>query len=127
MTGYPWYDFKTTEHKAFVDAYQKRWNDYPRIGSIVGYNTMLSIEAALKKANSTDTEKLVAAFKGLQVSTPLGAITFRAIDHQSTMGAYVGRTKLRDKKGVMVDWKYEPGENFLPSDEEVKKLRPAAN
>lgn len=127
VTGYPWYDIKTAKHKAFVDAYQKRWNDYPRIGSIVGYNTMLSIEAAIKKAGSTDTEKLVDAFKGLQLDTPVGPVTYRAIDHQSTMGAYVGRTKLRDGKGVMVDWTYEPGSKYLPSDDEVKKLRPAAN
>ena len=50
----------------------------------------------MKKAGSLDTEKLIAAFKGLQVDTPFGKITYRAIDHQSTMGAYVGRTKLKD-------------------------------
>ncbi|MGI9520644.1 MAG: ABC transporter substrate-binding protein [Hyphomicrobiaceae bacterium] len=127
VTGYPWYDIKTAEHKAFVAAYEKRWNDYPRIGSIVGYNTMLSIASAIEKAGSTDTEKLVEAFKGLQLETPVGNITFRAIDHQSTMGAYVGRTKLRDGKGIMVDWTYEEGSKYLPSDEEVRKLRPAAD
>ena len=41
VTGYPWYAIKDAAHKAFVDAYQKRFNDYPRNGSIVGYNTML--------------------------------------------------------------------------------------
>jgi len=63
--------------------------------------------------------------KGLQVSTPFGNIVYRAIDHQSTMGAYVGRTEVRDGKGVMVDWRYADGKDFLPSDDEVKKLRPA--
>lgn len=127
VTGYPWYDIKTDNHKAFVAAYQKRWSDYPRIGSLVGYNTMLSIAAAIKKAGSTDTEKLVDAFEGLHVDTPTGAITYRALDHQSTMGAYVGTTRLKDGKGIMVDWTYEDGAKYLPSDEEVKKLRPAAN
>ena len=37
VTGYPWNAINTPEHKAFVAAYQKRWNDYPRLGSIVGY------------------------------------------------------------------------------------------
>ncbi len=127
VTGYPWYAIETPEHKKFLAAYQARWNDYPRIGSIVGYNTMLTIGAALKKAGSTDTEKLVTAMKGLKVDTPTGAIQFRAIDHQSTMGAYVGRTKLKDGKGIMVDWEYLYGGDFLPGDEEVKKLRPASN
>ena len=127
VTGYPWYDIKDPKHVAFSKAYQDRFKDYPRAGSLVGYNTVLSIAAALKKAGSTDTEKLVEAFKGLTLDTPVGSITYRALDHQSTMGAYVGRTKLRDGKGVMVDWKYEPGDQYLPSDAEVKKLRPAAN
>lgn len=125
VTGYPWYDIKTPEHDAFLKAYQERWDDYPRIGSIVGYNTMLSIAAALNKAGSTDTEKLVDAFKGLQLDSPTGPITYRAIDHQSTMGAFVGTTTVKDGKGVMVDWRYEDGANYLPSDEEVNAMRPA--
>ena len=123
VTGYPWYDIETPAHKAFVDAYQQRWDDYPRIGSVVGYNTMLAIKAMLERAGSTDTEKMVDAMEGLSYESPTGSITFRAIDHQSTMGAYVGWTKLRDGKGVMVDWKYLDGADYLPSDDEVRKLR----
>ena len=41
------------------------------------------------------------------------------------MGAYVGRVALKDGKGVMVDWTYKAGEGYLPSDAEVRKLRPA--
>ncbi len=123
VTGYPWYDIETPAHKAFVDAYQQRWDDYPRIGSVVGYNTMLAIKAMFERAGSTDTEKMVDAMEGLSYESPTGPITFRAIDHQSTMGAYVGWTKLRDGKGVMVDWKYLDGADYLPSDDEVRKLR----
>ena len=123
VTGYPWYDIETPAHKAFVDAYQQRWDDYPRIGSVVGYNTMLAIKAMFERAGSTDTEKMVDAMEGLSYESPTGLITFRAIDHQSTMGAYVGWTKLRDGKGVMVDWKYLDGADYLPSDDEVRKLR----
>jgi branched-chain amino acid transport system substrate-binding protein len=62
---------------------------------------------------------------GLQVGTPFGNIVYRALDHQSTMGAYVGRTAVKDGKGVMVDWRYEPGEKHLPPDAVVKAKRPA--
>lgn len=126
VTGYPWYAIATPEHQAFLDAYRKRFNDYPRAGSVVGYNAILSIAAGLKKAGSSDTEKLIAAFTGLQVDTPFGKITYRPQDHQSTMGAYVGTTAVKDGKGVMVDFRYEDGAKYQPSDEEVKKLRPAA-
>jgi branched-chain amino acid transport system substrate-binding protein len=125
VTGYPWYAITTPEHKAFADAYQKKFNDYPRLGSIVGYATVQSAVAAIKKAGSLDTEKLVAAMKGLTHSTPLGNITYRPQDNQSTMGAYVGKIGLKDGKGVMTDWYYADGAKFLPSDAEVAKLRPA--
>ena len=125
VTGYPWYDFNEPAHKAFVDAYQAKFNDYPRVGSIVGYNAMLVIAEAIKKAGSTDTEKLVDAMEGLDTDTPLGKIHMRALDHQSTMGAFVGTTALKDGKGIMVDWSYLDGGAYLPSDEEVRKMRPA--
>lgn len=127
VTGYPWYDIADADHKAFVEAYQSRWNDYPRVGSLVGYNTMLSIAAAIDKAGSTDTEALVDAFKGLTLKTPSGPVSYRAIDHQSTMGAYIGTTALKAGKGIMVDWRYEDGAKHLPSDGEVRKLRPATD
>jgi len=125
VTGYPWYAINTPEHKAFADAYQKKFNDYPRLGSIVGYATVQSAVAAIKKAGSLDTEKLVAGMKGLTHSTPLGNITYRPQDNQSTMGAYVGKIGLKDGKGVMTDWYYADGAKFLPSDAEVAKMRPA--
>lgn len=125
VTGYPWYAINTPEHKAFVEAYQKRFNDYPRLGSIVGYATVQSAVAAIKKAGSLDTEKLVAGMKGLTHSTPLGNITYRPQDNQSTMGAYVGKIGLKDGKGIMTDWYYADGAKFLPSDAEVAKMRPA--
>ena len=125
VTGYPWYAINTPEHKAFADAYQKKFNDYPRLGSIVGYATVQSAAAVIKKAGTLDTEKLVAAMKGLTHSTPLGNITYRPQDHQSTMGAYVGKIGLKDGKGVMTDWYYADGAKFLPSDADVAKMRPA--
>ena len=124
VTGYPWYAIQTPAHQAFLDAYQQRFKDYPRAGSIVGYNAILSIAEGLKKTGgSADTEKLIAAFRSLEVNTPFGPITYRAQDHQSTMGAYVGKTALRQGKGVMVDFSYQDGGKFQPSDDEVKKLR----
>jgi branched-chain amino acid transport system substrate-binding protein len=123
VTGYPWYDIETPEHDKFLAAYQKKYNDYPRNGAIVGYNTMKAVVEMLKKANSTETEQMVDAMKGLTFVSPVGKVTFRAVDHQSTMGAYVGYTALRDGRGVMVDWKYADGKDFLPGDDLVRRWR----
>lgn len=125
VTGYPWYGIKTPEHDAFLKAYQSRFNDYPRLGSIVGYSAIKSLAAGIAKAGSTDTEKLIAAFEGLSVDTPFGRILYRPLDHQSTMGAYVGRTKNDGGKGVMVDYRYLDGAKFMPPDDVVRKLRAA--
>lgn len=128
VTGYPWYAIQTPEHQAFLKAYEAKFKDYPRLGTIVGYNAIQSLAAGIKKANSTDTEKLIAAFKGLPVNTPWGPITYRAQDNQSTMGAFVGKTTYSQKmqRGIMTDFYYADGKDYQPSDEAVKKLRPAS-
>jgi branched-chain amino acid transport system substrate-binding protein len=135
VTGYPWYGIDTPAHKAFVERYGKfvaqkypSLAKYPYQGSLVGYVTMVSMAEAIRKAGTTDTENVVRAMEGLRVDTPIGPITFRASDHQSTMGAWVGTTKFDPQRGVgvMVDWEFVSGERILPSDDEVKKLRPGA-
>jgi branched-chain amino acid transport system substrate-binding protein len=125
VTGYPWSQITTPQHKRFLDAYRKKYGDYPRLGSVVGYSAVKSAAAALAKAGSTDPEKLVEAMKGLQLETPFGRITYRAIDHQSTMGAFVGRLAVKDGKGVMTAFRYVDGAKVQPGDAEVRKLRPA--
>jgi branched-chain amino acid transport system substrate-binding protein len=125
VTGYPWYSIDTPQNRKFVADYEAKYHDYPRLGSVVGYTAMMSIANGLKKAGSPDADKLAAAFKGLPVDTPFGPITYRKQDNQSTMGAYVGVTGQKDGKGVMTSFRYVDGASVQPSDEEVKKLRPA--
>jgi branched-chain amino acid transport system substrate-binding protein len=125
VTGYPWYAIKSPEHDAFLKAYQAKYSDYPRLGSIVGYTTMKSIAAILAKAGSADPDKMIAAAEGIGVDSPFGPITFRKIDHQSTLGAFVGKTTVEDGKGVMTEFQYRDGAQYLPTDAEVAKLRPA--
>jgi len=125
VTGYPWAEIKTPEHQKFLAAYQAKFKDYPRLGSVVGYATIQSAVAAIQRAGSLEQEKLVAAMKGLKHSTPFGDIEYRALDHQSTMGAYVGRIGVKDGKGYMKEWRFADGRDFLPPDDEVRKLRPA--
>jgi branched-chain amino acid transport system substrate-binding protein len=125
VTGYPWSSINTPEHKAFLTAYQTRYKDYPRLGSVVGYSLIEALAAGIRKAGSTEAEKLITAFRGLTIETPFGKANFRPQDHQSTMGAFVGRTKNDNGKGVMVDFRYIDGANVQPKNEDVKKLRKA--
>lgn len=124
VTGYPWEQIKTPAHTKFLAAYQKRWKDYPRLGSIVGYSTMYTVANAVKKAKSKESEALIATLRGMEMDTPIGPIVWRGLDHQSTMGAYVGKIVKKNGKGVMVDWKFASGDLYLPSFEQVKAWRP---
>ena len=87
---------------------------------------MQSLAAGIAKAGSTDTEQLIAAFRGLKLASPLGSFEYRGIDQQATMGAYVGEIALKNGRGTMANFRYVDGASVQPSDEEVRKLRPAA-
>lgn len=125
VTGYPWQTIDTPEHQAFLKSYQAAFKEYPRLGSVVGYSAIKSLAEGIKRAGSTDTEAMIKAFQGLKLTIPFGPIEYRALDHQSTMGAYVGKLGLKDGKGVMVDYRYVPGNEALPSDDVVRSLRKA--
>ena len=124
VTGYPWYALETPEHVEFREAYMKRFDDYPRLGSVVGYTTLKTIAKAIATAGSTEAEAILKAMSGLEILSPLGPITFRAADQQSTMGTFFGRLTVKDGMPRMVDWRYGDGKVYLPSEAEAAKMRP---
>ncbi|MEM7653222.1 MAG: ABC transporter substrate-binding protein [Pseudomonadota bacterium] len=125
VTGYPWQTLDTPEHKKFLAAYEARFDDHPRLGSVLGYTLIYLIKEAIEKGGSTETETMIEALRGITVDTPFGPTTIRAEDHQATQGAFVGKIALKNGKGVMVDWYYADGINYMPTIEEVKAVRPA--
>lgn len=126
VTGYPWYAIDSEAHLAFKEAYLKRFDDYPRMGSVVGYATMMSVAEAFRKAGSTGPEEFIEAMQGLEVDSPVGSITFRAADQQSTMGAYIGRLTVKDGMPRMSGWRYGNGADYLPPESEAAKMRPTS-
>jgi branched-chain amino acid transport system substrate-binding protein len=127
VTGYPYTNLKTPEHTAFITAYMKKYNDYPRLNSIVGYATVKALAAGIVKAGGTDSEKMVEAFKGLHFDSPFGKAYFRPQDNQSTLGIIVGRITQKDGKGVMPNGTYIDGAQLQPTDADVKSMRASAN
>ncbi len=125
VTGYPGDQVKTQANQDFIKAYQAKYNQLPMMGSVVGYALVHSIAAGIEKSRSVDTEAMAEGFAGAQFQTPFGPAAYRAIDHQSTLGAYVGRLALKDGHGIMTDWRYVNGASVMPLDDEVRKLRPA--
>jgi branched-chain amino acid transport system substrate-binding protein len=123
VTGYPWASIATPEHKAFVDAYMARYKEPPNIGALMGYINTLVLAKALTEAGGPQTDALIKATEHLSLDTPVGKIAFRAIDHQSTMGVYIGRLAVKDGQGVMTDWTYVDGAKFQPTDAVVADKR----
>ncbi|WP_249137723.1 ABC transporter substrate-binding protein [Bradyrhizobium canariense] len=119
VTGYPWSEIKTPAHDSFLKAYLARFKESPNIGALIGYANTLVLAKAIEVAGSTKTDDLIKAMEHLKVDTPVGPISFRAIDHQSTMGVYVGTLAVRDGQGVMTDWRYVDGADYQPTDTEV--------
>ncbi len=126
VTGYPWETIDTPLHKAFLDAYRARFNEPPRCGSVVGHALISSIVAGIAKSGSADTEAMAEGFRGAAFDTPFGRAMYRPLDHQATLGAYVGKLALKDGRGTMANWHYVDGAAALPSDAEVRRMRPAS-
>jgi branched-chain amino acid transport system substrate-binding protein len=125
VTGYPWSKIDTPEHKAFLAAFQGAYGEPPKLGAVVGYAMIQTIAAMLERAGSTDTDTMMQAMVELEVETPFGPIVWREIDHQATMGAFVGRLAVEDGKGTMVDWTYVDGADVMPEDDDIENLRPS--
>lgn len=123
VTGYPWDQITEPKHKAFVDAYRAKFNDTPRLGSLLGYMIVYMIRDTIEKAGSIETEALIKALEGAQFDTVIGPVTMRAIDNQSTMGAWVGKLVQKGAAGGMADWKYLDGAAFMHPEAEVKAAR----
>jgi branched-chain amino acid transport system substrate-binding protein len=123
VTGYPWDQISEPAHKAFVDAYRAKFNDTPRLGSFLGYTVGYMMRDLIAKAGSTDTEKLLATLQDFKFASLAGPLTIRALDHQSTMGAWVGETTRAGKVGSMKNWQYEDGAKYLVPEAEVRAAR----
>ncbi|MCH9674403.1 MAG: ABC transporter substrate-binding protein, partial [Gammaproteobacteria bacterium] len=66
------------------------------------YTGMKFLEAAIHKAQSTDTDAVISALEGLTISTPVGPRTINAADHQADMGEFYGPMVMKDGKDYRV-------------------------
>jgi branched-chain amino acid transport system substrate-binding protein len=92
---YYYYDIpKNAVNKWLVDEHQKRYKSPPDFFTAGGMAAGIAIVEAIRKAGSTDTEKLIAAMEGMSFETPKGRMTFRKEDHQAMQSMYHFRIKV---------------------------------
>jgi branched-chain amino acid transport system substrate-binding protein len=85
-------------HKDYVARLSKYLKDeYPSSWAIQGYIGMHFLAEAIKRANSTESDKVSKALLGLTIETPIGPQTIREKDHQANRGQLYGKTVLDPK------------------------------
>jgi len=91
MEGATYYYYQIPKNPVndwLVAEHQKRFNAPPDFFTAGGFASAMAIVAAVQKAKSTDTEKLIAAMEGLEFDTPKGKMVFRKEDHQALQSMY---------------------------------------
>lgn len=104
----------TPENKAFVERFDKRWGRLPNYSAETTYSAIYITKAAVEKAKSLDTPKVIEALKGMQIQTPGGLRVFRAEDHQFVYNVPAGRVVLDPKYPIPVlgDLKVVPAKDY---------------
>ena len=89
---------ETPAHRDYTARLAKFTKDeYPSSWAIQGYTGMQFLAEAIKKAGSTESDKVSRALLGLTIDTPAGKQTIREKDHQADRGQLYGKT-VKDPK-----------------------------
>jgi branched-chain amino acid transport system substrate-binding protein len=97
MEGATYYYYEHPKNKVnqwLVAEHQKRFKSPPDFFTAGGMSAGIAIVEAIRKAGSTDTEKLIAAMEGMAFETPKGTMTFRKDDHQAMQSMYHFKIKV---------------------------------
>lgn len=101
---YYYYDFPKNPMNDWLKAeYQKRQGAPADFFVAGGFTAASAVVAAVSKAESTDTEKLIAAMEGMSFDTPKGKMTFRKEDHQALQDMYAWRIKKDAKDNDLLE------------------------
>lgn len=92
----------TPENKAFIDRFRKRWNRFPNYSAETTYSALYIMKAAVEKAGSVETTKVVDALKGMQIRNPGGVRVFRSEDQQFIYNVPAGRPMMDPKYPIPV-------------------------
>jgi len=87
----------TADNRAFIERFRKRWARFPNYSAETTYSALFIMKAAVEKARSVETEKVIAAMKGMQIRNPGGVRAFRSEDHQFIYNVPAGRVVADEK------------------------------
>jgi branched-chain amino acid transport system substrate-binding protein len=104
----------TAENRAFIDRFRKRWKRFPNYSAETTYSSFFIMKAAVEKAGSVDTAKVIDALKGMQINNPGGTRIFRSEDQQFIYNVPAGRPMMDAKYPLPVlgDLKIFPAKDY---------------
>ena len=124
------YFFSTPDsslNRNFVKAYYERYKEYPDYMAGETYAGVYFIKAAVERAGTTDTEKVIAAVERepLAWNTPEGWKIMRPEDHSVVEDCLWGLTAYNEKYGFSMPKSFDAiqGAEICRSAEELKQLR----
>ena len=127
--GFAWYDEGMQKrHPAlmeWVNKFQTQAKKPPTLGASWGYASAYIIAEAIRRAKSTDTDKVIAALdEGFDMQFPWGKVVMRGCDHQAIPPQWVGKVRMSaEGKAVLADVEEHHGEELIRSCAEIAKIR----
>jgi len=84
-----WGEGEPPEHKEFIEKLKKAMNNQYGSGwAIMGYMGVVAIAEGIKKAGSTDSDKVSKALLGITFDTPVGKRTISEKTHETEAGEF---------------------------------------
>ncbi len=83
------------------------------------------IAEGFKKAGKVDKERFINALEGMALDSPVGKLEVRKCDHQLVLPMYYGVTKKNPKYDFLIaaDIETIPGKDYMPTCDEMRKMR----
>jgi branched-chain amino acid transport system substrate-binding protein len=114
-------------NRQFVKVYQERFKEYPDYMAQETYAGVYFLKAAIERAGTTNTEKLIAAVEKepLAWETPEGWKIMRKEDHQVVEDVVWGETAYSEKYGfaILKNMQAIQAEEICRTPEELKAVR----
>jgi len=137
-TPFAWYDAGLQKRHPQLEGWTKKWMEWakakglkdtqPKLGASWGYASAYIIAEAIKRAKTTDTDKVIAVLsEGFDMDFPWGKVIMRGCDQQALPPQWIGVVKF-DAQGKPIAGDIEEfhGKDVVRSCDEVKELRAAA-
>ncbi len=137
-TTFPWYDEGTLKRHPKLAEWNKKYTEWakangvkdpqPKLGASWGYASGYIIAEAIKRAKSTEPDKVIAVLtEGFEMDFPWGKVIMRGCDQQALPPQWQGEVKMgKDGKPYVADIEETHGKDIVKSCDEVAKLRAAA-